>query len=225
MIEVVTIDGPSGSGKSTTSKLLAKKLGYSYLDTGAMYRAFALIVLEKGWEKNKAKFESLLKDFDVEFKIKNDNQRVYCDGRDITEAIRMPDVSMWASTLSKEKKVRDRMFLLQRKVGERGKVVAEGRDMGTVVFKDAFAKFFITASPQIRGERRWKELRERGINQPLEEVIKEIVKRDEQDSQRDIAPLKPADDAITIDTSDLTIDEVVSKIYQIIIEKLEIWKS
>jgi len=224
VIEVVTIDGPSGSGKSTASRLLAKKLNYSYLDTGAMYRAFALIVLEKGWENNKNKYEKFVNDFEVSFVIKNNNQRVICQGRDITEAIRMPDVSMWASTLSKEKKVRDRMFILQRSIGEKGKVVAEGRDMGTVVFKDAFSKFFLTASPQVRGERRWKELKEKGINQPIEEVVAEIIRRDEQDSQREIAPLKPAEDAIIIDTSNLTIDDVISKMYQIVYEKSKIWK-
>lgn len=224
MIEVVTIDGPSGSGKSTASKLVAKKLGYSYLDTGAMYRAFALLVLEKGFEKNKSKYVKLLKDFDVDFKIKNNNQRVFCEGRDVTEAIRMPDVSMWASTLSKEKEVRDRMFVLQRKLGENGKVVAEGRDMGTVVFKDAYAKFFLSASVEIRAERRWRELKEKGLNQSLQDVIADIIKRDEQDSSRDIAPLKPAEDALIIDTSALTIDEVVAKICGVATEKLKLWK-
>ncbi len=224
MIEVVTIDGPSGSGKSTVSRLLANKLKYNYLDTGAMYRAFALIVLEKGWQDNKSKYEKIIDNFEVSFAIKNNNQRVICEGRDITEAIRMPDVSMWASTLSREKKVRDRMFVLQRSIGEKGKVVAEGRDMGTVVFKDAFAKFFMTASPEIRGERRWKELKEKGINQSLKDVIADVIKRDEQDSQRDIAPLKPAEDAVVVDTSHLSIDQVVLKIYQIVLEKLQIWK-
>ncbi|MCX7990470.1 MAG: (d)CMP kinase [Proteobacteria bacterium] len=225
MIEVVTIDGPSGSGKSTASKLIAKKLGYNYLDTGAMYRAFALIVLEKGFEYNKSKYVKLLRNFEVEFKTRNNNQRVYCEERDITEAIRMPDVSMWASTLSKEKEVRDRMFVLQRKIGENGKIVAEGRDMGTVVFKDAFAKFFLNASLEVRAERRWKELKEKGINQSLQDVINDIQKRDEQDTHRDIAPLKPAEDALIIDTSELTLDEVVSKIYENVIQKLKVWKS
>lgn len=225
MIEVVTIDGPSGSGKSTTSKLLAKKLGYSYLDTGAMYRAFAFMVLEKGWQNSKSKYVDFLPLFDVDFKIINDSQRVLCDGRDITEAIRTPDVSMWASTLSKEKEVRERMFVLQRRVGENGKIVAEGRDMGTVVFKDAFAKFFLDASYIVRAERRWKELKEKGINQSLEEVISDIIKRDEQDSKRDIAPLKPAEDAIIIDTSKLSIEQVVQKMYDITIQKLSLWKS
>lgn len=224
MIEVVTIDGPSGSGKSTASKLVAKRLGYNYLDTGAMYRAFALIVLEKGWENNKSKYVKLLKDFSVDFKVRNNNQRVFCEDRDITEAIRMPDVSMWASTLSKEKEVREKMFILQRRIGESGKIVAEGRDMGTVVFKDAFAKFFLIASAEVRAERRWKELKEKGINQSLQEVISDIIKRDEQDTQRDIAPLKPADDALIIDTSNLSIDEVVSKIYDNVLERLKLWK-
>lgn len=218
MIEVVAIDGPSGSGKSTTAKLLAKKLGYGFLDTGAMYRSFAFIVLEKGYEKEKQKFISLLTDFSVSFVYEGDQQRVICSERDLTVFIRMPEVSMWASTLSKEKEVRERMGLLQRQIGEKGKIVAEGRDMGTVIFYDAFAKFFITASPKVRAERRYKELIEKGEKVEFSEVLADIIKRDEQDSSRDIAPLKQAEDAILIDTSNLSINEVV-EIMRINVEK------
>jgi cytidylate kinase len=225
MIEVVTVDGPSGSGKSTVSKALAKKLNYSYLDTGAMYRAFALEVLNKGLQNAREKYIPLLYDFNIQFIYNTDgNQRVYCNGKDVTELIRTPEVSMWASTISKEKEVRERMGYLQRKMGETGKLVAEGRDMGTVVFKDAFAKFFLYATPEVRANRRYEELLEKGIKITYEEVLEDIKKRDEQDSSREFAPLKPADDAVLIDSSELSVGEVVDKIYSIVLEKKKLWK-
>lgn len=225
MLEVVTIDGPSGSGKSTVSKALSMKLNYSYLDTGAMYRAFALEVLDNGFENDKGKYVLLLQDFDIKFAYNSDGtQRIFCNGRDVTNLIRTPEVSMWASTISKEKEVREKMGYLQRKIGEAGKVVAEGRDMGTVVFKDAFVKFFLFASPEVRALRRYKELLERNINVKYEEVLEDIKKRDEQDSNRDIAPLRPADDAILIDSSELSVDEVVEKMYSVVMEKKRLWK-
>lgn len=224
-IEVVTIDGPSGSGKSTTSKLLAKRLSYSYLDTGAMYRAFALMALESGAENDKKKYKPLLVNFDIDFAQRNNQQRVICNGKDITEAIRMPDVAMWASTLSKVKEVREKMGCIQRQIGVKGKIVTEGRDMGTVVFKDAFAKFYLVASPEVRAERRWMELKERGLNLALEDVLKEMLARDEQDSSRELAPLMPADDAELIDTTHLDAAATVDKIYDIVMGKYRIWKS
>lgn len=225
MLEVITIDGPSGSGKSTVSKTLALKLNYSYLDTGAMYRAFALEVLNKGFENDKEKYLLLLRDFDIKFAYNSDgSQRIFCNGKDVTNQIRTPEVSMWASTISKEKEVREKMGYLQRKIGEAGKVVAEGRDMGTVVFKDAFAKFFLFASAEVRALRRYKELLERNINTKYEEVLEDIKKRDEQDSNRAIAPLKPADDAVLIDSSELTVEEVVEKMYKVVMEKRKLWK-
>ncbi|MCX7769644.1 MAG: (d)CMP kinase [Proteobacteria bacterium] len=225
MLEVVTIDGPSGSGKSTVSKALAKRLNYSYLDTGAMYRAFALEVLTKGLENHKEKYINLLKDFYIEFSYNSEHtQRVICNGRDVTDHIRTPEVSMWASTISKEKEVREKMGYLQRKMGEKGKFVAEGRDMGTVVFKDAFVKFYLFASPEVRAMRRYKELLDKKIQVTYEEVLEDVKKRDEQDSNRELAPLKPAEDAILIDSSELTVDEVVDKMYSIVMEKKRLWK-
>lgn len=226
MLEVITIDGPSGSGKSTVSKALALKLNYSYLDTGAMYRAFALEVLNKGFENDKERYIQLLKDFHIRFSYNNDgSQRVFCNDKDVTELIRTPEVSMWASTISKEKEVRDRMGYLQRKMGEAGKLVAEGRDMGTVVFKDAFAKFFLFATPEIRALRRYKELLEKNISVNYQEVLEDIKRRDDQDSNRELAPLRPAEDAVLIDSSNLTVEEVVNKIYIIVLEKRKLWKS
>ncbi len=225
MLEVVTIDGPSGSGKSTVSKLLAKKLGYQYLDTGAMYRAFALLVIKHGFENEKAKYLPLLADFEINFINDGDgNQKVICNGIDVTYEIRLPNVSMWASTISKEKEVRDKMGCLQREIGARGKIVAEGRDMGTVVFKDAFAKFFLFASTEVRAQRRWKELQLKGIEISYEDILRDTIKRDEQDSARDLAPLRPAEDAILVDSSYMTIDEVVNKMYEIVQEKIKQWK-
>ncbi len=225
MIEVVTIDGPSGSGKSTTSKLLAKRLSYNFLDTGAMYRAFALLALQNKAEKDRAHFLELLKTFSISFIYSGELQRVICNGNDVTELIRTPEVSMWASTLSKEKEVREKMGQLQREIGEKGRIVAEGRDMGTVVFYDAFAKFFLIASAEVRAERRYKELMEKNINVSYSEVLSDIIKRDEQDSSRQIAPLKPAEDAIIIDTSKLTITEVVENMFLKVKDKYHLWKS
>jgi cytidylate kinase len=225
MIEVVSIDGPSGSGKSTASKLLAKRLSYNYLDTGAMYRAFALVALEIDAEDDEKKYKPLLENFEVNFTQRNNQQRVCCNGKDVTEAIRMPDVAMWASTLSKEKEVRDKMGSLQREIGEKGKIVAEGRDMGTVVFKDAFAKFYLVASPEIRAQRRYKELKEKKISMTMDKVLSDMLARDEQDSMRDIAPLRPAEDAVIIDTSSLSPDGMLDKMYDIVMEKYRLWKS
>jgi len=224
LIEVVTIDGPSGSGKSTTSKLLAKRLSYSFLDTGAMYRAFALLALENGVESDRKRFIPLLENFSISFVQSEDVQRVICNNRDVTDLIRTPQVSMWASTLSKEKEVREKMGFLQRQIGEKGKVVAEGRDMGTVVFYDAFAKFFLVATAEVRAERRYKELKDKNVDISFPDVLADIIKRDEQDSSRDIAPLKPAADAIIIDSSDLSISEVVDKMFLVVKEKYSKWK-
>jgi len=224
LIEVVTIDGPSGSGKSTTSKLLAKRLSYSFLDTGAMYRAFALLALENGAESDRKRFIPLLENFSISFVQSEYVQRVICNNRDVTDLIRTPQVSMWASTLSKEKEVREKMGFLQRQIGEKGKVVAEGRDMGTVVFYDAFAKFFLVATAEVRAERRYKELKDKNVDISFPDVLADIIKRDEQDSSRDIAPLKPASDAIIIDSSDLSISEVVDKMFLVVKEKYSKWK-
>lgn len=224
MLEVVTIDGPSGSGKSTTSKLLAKRLSYNFLDTGAMYRAFAFVAVKNGAENDKNLFLPLLTDFNIEFISDRDNQHVICNGEDVSDKIRTPEISMWASTLSKEQEVREKMGYLQRKIGEKGKIVAEGRDMGTVIFYDAFVKFFLDASPKVRAERRYKELKDKNINISFNEVLSDIIKRDEQDSSRDLAPLKPADDAIIIDTSSLSIEEVVKIMYAKVQERLKSWK-
>jgi cytidylate kinase len=209
---IITIDGPAGSGKSTISLLLAKKLGLLYLDTGAMYRAVALSALRKGVDlRDAAVLREMCRDIDINFRSAGDNYRVYIGAEDISDEIRRPEIDMLSSKISAIKEVRDAMTGLQRRIGMKGGIVAEGRDMGTVVFPDADHKFFLTASSDIRAERRYKERVDRGECISMEQVETELEKRDEQDRTRIIAPLKPAVDAIIIDTTALGINEVVDE--------------
>jgi cytidylate kinase len=209
---IITIDGPAGSGKSTISLLLAKKLGLLYLDTGAMYRAVALSALRKGVDLGDASvLREMCRDIDINFRSAGDNYRVYIGAEDISDEIRRPEIDMLSSKISAIKEVRDAMTGLQRRIGMKGGIVAEGRDMGTVVFPDADHKFFLTAPTDIRTERRYKERVDRGECISMEQVETELKKRDEQDRTRIIAPLKPAVDAIIIDTTALGINEVVDE--------------
>lgn len=209
---IITIDGPAGSGKSTISLLLAKKLGLLYLDTGAMYRAVALSALRKGVDPGDAAvLREMCRDIDINFRSAGDNYRVYIGAEDVSDEIRRPEIDMLSSKISAIKEVRDAMTGLQRRIGMKGGIVAEGRDMGTVVFPDADHKFFLTASSDIRVERRYKERVDRGECISMEQVETELKKRDEQDRTRIIAPLKPAVDAIIIDTTALGINEVVDE--------------
>jgi cytidylate kinase len=211
---IITIDGPAGAGKSTISLLLAKKLGFLYLDTGAMYRAVALSALRKGIDlSDAAALREMCRDIDINFRSTGDNYRVYIGAEDISDEIRRSEIDMLSSKISAIKEVRDAMTGLQRRVGMKGGIVAEGRDMGTVVFPDADYKFFLTASPDIRAERRYKERVDRGERISMEQVEMELKKRDEQDTTRIIAPLRPAVDAIIIDTTTLDINEVVEEIF------------
>jgi cytidylate kinase len=210
---VITIDGPAGAGKSTVSLLLAKKIGFLYLDTGAMYRAVALNALRKGIGLGDGRvLYEMCRDIDINFISTGNNYRVYIGTEDISDEIRRPEMDMMSSKISTIKEVRDAMMRLQRKIGRKGRLVAEGRDMGTVVFPDADHKFFLTASPEARAGRRYTERLGRGESISREEVDTELRKRDEQDETRAIAPLKPAGDAIIIDTTPLGTDEVVEKI-------------
>src|SRR4030042_4731987 len=212
---VITIDGPASAGKSTISLLLAKKLGYLYLDTGAMYRAVALSAMRKGVDfNNGAALHEMCRDIDINFRSIDDNYRIYIGAEDISDEIRRPEIDMLSSKISAIKEVRDAMTGLQRRIGRRGGMVAEGRDMGTVVFPDADHKFFLTASPEIRAARRYKERLGRGEYISMEQVETELRKRDEQDKTRLIAPLMPALDAIIIDTTTLGIDGVVKEILE-----------
>ena len=219
---IIAIDGPAASGKSTTAQLLAKKLGYLYIDTGAMYRACALKAKKMGIDINDEESIRNLLDF-IDIQIENDNSknRILLDGEDVSEDIRADDISSLASAISAIPAVRYKMVELQRKMGEKGSVILDGRDIGTFVFPDAEVKFFLTASPEIRAKRRWLELQQKGIDKNFSEVLADLVKRDNNDSQRALAPLKKAEDAIEIDTSNMTIEEQTDYLYQIIRSRME----
>jgi cytidylate kinase len=213
MKEIITIDGPAGAGKSTVSRLMAKKLGFLYLDTGAMYRAVALQAKRNGIDlHNGRELSRMCLNLDLKFKQIRTGLSVFLGEEDISSAIRRPEMDMLASRVSAVREVREAMTELQRAMGKTGGLVAEGRDMGTVVFPHADHKLFITASLDTRAERRYKERMERGESVSREEVKEELRKRDEQDISRSIAPMRPADDAIIIDTSLLTIEEVIEEL-------------
>jgi cytidylate kinase len=213
---IVTIDGPSGAGKSTISKLLASRLHYTYLDTGAMYRVVGLQVersgLDLGEEGAREKLAQLLAGLDLELAPGDEGKetRAFLNGEDVSDAIRTPEMAMVASRASAEPEVRKKLTEMQRKIGNNGAIVAEGRDMGTIVFPDAMHKFFLDASPEERAKRRQKQLEESGQKIEFQELLAQIQKRDRDDSSRSLAPLHPAEDAVIIDSSEMNIDEVVS---------------
>lgn len=212
MAKIITIDGPAGSGKSTVSRLLAGRLKVQYLDTGAMYRAVAFQAKREGIDlKDREKISRLCRDLDLHFKTLDGTTRLFVGAEDISAGIRSPEMDMLSSAISAIKEVREAMTLLQRKMAEPGGVVAEGRDMGTVVFPDADYKFFVNADPKVRAGRRYRERLERGESVSRGEVEKELRKRDDQDMTRALAPLVPAKDAKIIDTTNLTVEEVVEK--------------
>ena len=210
---IVAIDGPSGAGKSTLAKKLAEKLGFIYLDTGAMYRALALKILRQEVDlTDEQKLAQLVNSTAVELQGDGAELRVILDGENVASEIRTPVVSQMASKASALKLVRDRMLELQRRLGERGSVVAEGRDIGTVVFPDAQVKIFLSASAAERARRRCAELRAAGQPVDLELTLREIEERDKRDSERALAPLRKAEDALMIDSSNSTADEVAASV-------------
>ncbi len=214
---VIAIDGPSAVGKSTVSKMLANSLDYTYVDTGAMYRAVALRVEEEGIDTDdEASLARLCAEVDILFSMENGRLKVMLDGRDVTEAIRSPSISLLASSVSAKMAVRDALLKFQRRIGKNGGVIVEGRDIGTVVFPDADIKFYLDALPEERGKRRYKELIEKGENVDLKEVTRETVLRDRSDSTREYAPLKAAVDAIDIDSTHMSVQELADKMLKII---------
>ena len=213
MGKIVAIDGPAGAGKSTVAKKVAARLGYTYIDTGAMYRAVGLKVSER--EKNFS--EEILKEVTEKIEIESDETgKIFANGEDVTKKIRTPEIGKFASDVSKFPFVRKKLTELQRKMAETKSVVMEGRDIGTEVFPNADFKIFLTADVSERARRRFEELREKNIAANLDEIEKDIAARDKQDSERKIAPLKKADDAILIDSTNLAIDEVTEKILSIV---------
>ncbi len=219
---IITIDGPAGSGKSTIAKRLALTMGFTLLDTGAIYRAVALLAHRQGVEwKDEVKLASLAATIKLEFRSERGQNRVWVEGDDVTEAIRTPEISAGASAVSALSGVRRELLQLQRQFGSSASLVAEGRDMGTVVFPDALVKIFMDARPEVRAERRQQELIAAGHRVSKEQVQKEQGARDQADSTRPVAPLRPAEDAIIMDTSDLGIGEVVDKICELIKERCD----
>jgi CMP/dCMP kinase len=214
---VIAIDGPAASGKSTTAKMLAKLLHIVYIDTGAMYRACALKALESEIAINDIPaLEKMLDDIDVRIQYKEEGNRLILNGKDVTERIREADITALASNISQLGIVRDKMVELQRRMGKEGGIVMDGRDIGTVVFPDADYKFFVIADVRTRAQRRWLEAQQKGEDLDLENVEQELIWRDKNDSERAIAPLKKAEDAVVIDTSNLSVEQQVEKILQVI---------
>ncbi|GIM34058.1 MULTISPECIES: (d)CMP kinase [Paraclostridium] len=206
---VIAVDGPAGAGKSTIAKIVADKMNINYIDTGAMYRAITYKVLQSGIDiNNENEVIEIAKKSDIDFKDNN----IYLDGKILKEEIRTPEVSHNVSNVAQIKDVRHLMVDVQRDIGNKSSVILDGRDIGSYVFPNADYKFFLVASSKERGERRYKELIKKGYNTTLEEVINDVIRRDEIDSNREFAPLVKANDAIEIDTTGKSIDKVVESV-------------
>lgn len=218
---LITIDGPAGAGKTTVSRQLAGRLGYRYIDTGALYRGVAYMAHRRGIAPgDDAALGRLLKGLELNFEPAESGQRLLADDEDITEVIRTPEISMLASAVSARPLVRDYLLEVQRELGRQKAAVFEGRDMGTVVFPEAEVKFFLSAAEQVRAQRRFDEIQAK-TGTSLEEVERDMRRRDEQDRTRSVAPLKAADDAIRIDSSDLSIEQVVAQMLARVQEVLD----
>jgi cytidylate kinase len=218
---IVAIDGPSGAGKSTLAKRLAKELGFTYLDTGAMYRALALKVLRQRLDLgDESGLAALVRETEIGLYENSGRLSVMLDGVDVADLIRTPEISQMASKVSAQKTVRQRMLELQRAAGGKGHIVAEGRDIGTVIFPGAEIKIYLDASLDERARRRYEELHGGEPQVSLEATVREIKERDQRDSGRDLAPLCKAEDAVAIDTSTLTADAVVERVMDLIRSRL-----
>lgn len=216
---IVAIDGPAGSGKGTITKKVGEKLGLINIDTGAMFRCVTLnIIQEKVSLDEEEKIKEILEKIEIDLKEK---EEVFLNGRDVSKTIREEEVTQMVSPVSVIPMVREKMLTLQRQMAEGKNIIMEGRDIGTVVFPNADVKIYLDASPEERARRRVKQNQEKGIKSSYEEVLRNIMDRDQRDLNREIAPLKQAEDAIYIDTSNMTVDEVVDKIVGIIQEKVD----
>ena len=217
----VAIDGPAGAGKSTVARGAAKKLGYIYVDTGALYRTVALSAQRNGVLGDKEKITDMLDSISVELRFdEKGEQRVYLNSEDVSLFIRTPEISMAASMVSQIPAVREFFLELQRELARKNNIIMDGRDIGTVVLPDADVKIFLFASPECRAERRYKELIEKGEDVKYEDVLKDVNDRDYQDSHREIAPLKPTDDSIMADTTGKALEESVDMVVKMIEEKI-----
>lgn len=214
----IAIDGPAGAGKSTIAKMVSADMGYIYVDTGAMYRAVALYLTENNIPDED--IEKVLGDVDVSLKFIDGAQRVYLGDRDVSELIRTPEISMAASRTSAIPAVRARLFDLQQKLARENNIIMDGRDIGTVVLPNADVKIFLTASAEERANRRYKELSEKPDCPTYEEILKDIVQRDYNDMNRETAPLKQAEDAVLVDTTELTLEQSAARIAEIIKERV-----
>lgn len=211
MDTIITIDGTSGGGKSTVSRMLAAELGYTYLDTGAMYRAVGLQAKEQGVDPaDDEQMAALLADLDLRLEPGDGDTRVLLAGNDVSEAIRTAEMGMVASAVSARPLVRQKLTELQQEMGAQGRLVAEGRDMGTVVFPRARHKFFLDASAEVRARRRLDQLHEKGLAADYDEILAQIRKRDHDDASRTLAPLQQADDAVYVDSSEMNARQVLT---------------
>ncbi|MGI6180892.1 MAG: (d)CMP kinase [Agathobaculum sp.] len=218
----VAIDGPSGAGKSTVARAAAARLGYVYVDTGAMYRAIGLAVCRRGIEEgDTAGILAVLPEIRLAITYQNGAQHVLLNGEDVSEAIRTPEIARYASKVSAVPAVRQFLLDVQRGMAENGNILMDGRDIGTVILPQAQVKIFLTASVEARAERRYLELREKGQDVTREQVAADIAERDRQDMTRAIAPLRQAEDAVLLDTSALTLEESIQAVLRIIQEKTE----
>ncbi|RQW85252.1 MAG: (d)CMP kinase [Geobacter sp.] len=217
---IVAIDGPSGAGKSTVARQLAERLGYLYIDTGAMFRAVALTVKRSNINlEDEDALAALCRDLEITFVRHEGAYRVFANGEDVSEAIRTPEISLLTSRISMKKVVREALLHEQRRMGRAGNVVLEGRDIGSVVFPQADVKFFLSASAEERGKRRFLELEAKGERVTLENTIVEVIARDAQDEQREHAPLRMAEDALPIDSDGISVEEVLRRMEKVVRQK------
>ena len=218
----IAIDGPAGAGKSTIAKLCAKELKFIYVDTGALYRAIGLCAFRNNiGSKDANAILQMLKDIKVELAFNDKKEQiVLLNGEDVSGFIRTPEISMYASDVSAIPQVRAFLLELQRNMAKTNNVIMDGRDIGTVVLPDAQIKIFLTASPQVRAKRRYDELIEKGMDVNFDDILSDVITRDYNDSHREIAPLKPAEDSVIVDTSELNLEQSVSKMISIMKERM-----